>query len=39
MERFAKEAAAVRANLLEKDIKLSEEIASLWGEIVSTGTL
>lgn len=36
VERFAMEAAAVRANLLEKDIKLSEEIGSVWGEILST---
>ena len=35
-ERFAMEAAAVRANILEKDIKLSEEISSVWGEILST---
>ncbi|KAL3809582.1 hypothetical protein ACHAXA_005798 [Cyclostephanos tholiformis] len=35
-ERFAMEAAAVKANLLEKDIKLSEEISSVWGEILST---
>ena len=35
-ERFATEAAAVKANLLEKDIKLSEEISSVWGEILST---
>mmetsp|Transcript_34158 Transcript_34158/g.71910 ORF Transcript_34158/g.71910 Transcript_34158/m.71910 type:complete len:1204 (-) Transcript_34158:110-3721(-) len=35
-ERFAMEAAAVRANLLEKDIKLSEEISSVWGEILMT---
>lgn len=35
-ERFAQEAAAVKANLLEKDIKLSEEIGSVWGEILST---
>ena len=35
-ERYAQEAAAVKANLLEKDIKLSEEISSVWGEILST---
>ncbi len=35
-ERFVMEAAAVKANLLEKDIKLSEEISSVWGEILST---
>ncbi|KAL9185105.1 hypothetical protein ACHAXT_002882, partial [Thalassiosira profunda] len=35
-ERFAMEAAAVKANLLEKDIKLAEEISSVWGEILST---
>lgn len=35
-ERFAMEAKAVKANLLEKDIKLSEEISSVWGEILST---
>lgn len=35
-ERFAMEAVAVKANLLEKDIKLSEEISSVWGEILST---
>eukprot|EP00571_Detonula_confervacea_P002850 CAMPEP_0172329606 /NCGR_PEP_ID=MMETSP1058-20130122/60967_1 /TAXON_ID=83371 /ORGANISM="Detonula confervacea, Strain CCMP 353" /LENGTH=1213 /DNA_ID=CAMNT_0013046787 /DNA_START=164 /DNA_END=3805 /DNA_ORIENTATION=+ len=35
-ERFATEAASVKANLLEKDIKLSEEIGSVWGEILST---
>ena len=35
-ERFAMEAAAVKANILEKDIKLSEEISSVWGEILST---
>ncbi|KAL7538426.1 hypothetical protein ACHAXR_012769 [Thalassiosira sp. AJA248-18] len=35
-ERFAMEAAAVKANLLEKDIKLAEEIGSVWGEILST---
>ena len=35
-ERFAQEAAAVKANLLEKDIKLAEEISSVWGEILST---
>jgi len=35
-ERFAMEAAAVRANLLEKDIKLSEEIGAVWGEILMT---
>jgi len=34
--RFAMEAAAVKANLLEKDIKLAEEISSVWGEILST---
>jgi insulysin len=34
--RFAMEAAAVKANLLEKDIKLSEEVSSIWGEILST---
>ncbi len=34
--RFAMEAAAVKANLLEKDIKLSEEVGSVWGEILST---
>lgn len=36
-ERIAMEASAVKANLLEKDIKLSEEIGSVWGEILSTG--
>ena len=35
-ERFAMEAAAVRASLLEKDIKLAEEIGRFWGEILST---
>eukprot|EP00584_Thalassiosira_punctigera_P019071 CAMPEP_0172574708 /NCGR_PEP_ID=MMETSP1067-20121228/136839_1 /TAXON_ID=265564 ORGANISM="Thalassiosira punctigera, Strain Tpunct2005C2" /NCGR_SAMPLE_ID=MMETSP1067 /ASSEMBLY_ACC=CAM_ASM_000444 /LENGTH=1227 /DNA_ID=CAMNT_0013367341 /DNA_START=363 /DNA_END=4046 /DNA_ORIENTATION=- len=35
-ERFAMEAAAVRANLLEKDIKLAEEVSSAWGEILMT---
>jgi len=35
-ERFAMEAAAVRVKLLEKDIKLSEEISSSWGEILAT---
>ena len=35
-ERFAMEAASVKASLLEKDIKLSEEISSLWGEILVT---
>lgn len=35
-DRYAMEAAAVKANLLEKDIKLSEEISSVWGEILST---
>lgn len=35
-DRFATEAAAVKANLLEKDIKLSEEVSSVWGEILST---
>lgn len=35
-ERFAMEAAAVKANILEKDIKLSDEISSVWGEILST---
>jgi secreted Zn-dependent insulinase-like peptidase len=35
-ERFKMEAAAVRANLLEKDIKLGEEVSSVWGEILST---
>ena len=35
-ERFAMEAVAVKANLLEKDIKLSEEMSSVWGEILST---
>jgi len=35
-ERFAMEAAAVKAQILEKDIKLSEEISSVWGEILST---
>lgn len=35
-ERFAMEAAAVKANLLEKDIKLAEEISSVWSEILST---
>jgi secreted Zn-dependent insulinase-like peptidase len=35
-ERYVMEAAAVKANLLEKDIKLSEEISSVWGEILST---
>lgn len=35
-ERFAQEAAAVRASLLEKDVKLSEEISSVWSEILNT---
>jgi insulysin len=35
-ERFVMEANAVKANLLEKDIKLSEEISSIWSEILST---
>jgi hypothetical protein len=35
-ERFATEAAAVKASLLEKDINFSEEINSVWGEILST---
>ena len=35
-ERFALEAAALRVKFLEKDIKLSEEIRSAWGEIVAT---
>ena len=35
-ERFTQEAAAVKVNLLEKDIKLAEEISSVWGEILST---
>ncbi len=34
--RFAMEAAAVRANILEKDIKLAEEVSSIWGEILAT---
>ena len=34
--RFAMEAAAVRANILEKDIRLSEEVSSVWGEILAT---
>ena len=34
--RFAMEAAAVKANLLEKDVRLSDEIGSVWGEILST---
>jgi len=36
VSRFAMEAAAVKANLLEKDIKLAEQVSSVWGEIVST---
>jgi len=35
-ERFAQEAAAVRASLLEKDVTLSEEISSVWSEILAT---
>ncbi|KAL7468998.1 hypothetical protein ACHAXS_009237 [Conticribra weissflogii] len=35
-ERIAMEAQAVRANILEKDIKLAEEISSVWGEILAT---
>merc|ERR1712085_167172 len=35
-ERFAMEAAALKVKLLEKDIKLSEEISSVWGEILAT---
>lgn len=35
-ERLLMEVNAVRASLLEKDIKLSEEIGSVWNEILST---
>lgn len=35
-ERLLMEVNAVRASLLEKDIKLSEEISSVWNEILST---
>lgn len=35
-ERFATEAAAMKASLLEKDINFSDEISSVWGEILST---
>jgi len=38
-ERVAMEAAAVVAQLLERDTKLADEIASAWGEILSTETL
>uniref|UniRef100_A0A7S4HIU6 Insulin-degrading enzyme n=1 Tax=Odontella aurita TaxID=265563 RepID=A0A7S4HIU6_9STRA len=38
-ERVAMEAAAVVAQLLERDMKLSDEVSSAWGEIVSTETL
>lgn len=35
-DRLLMEVNAVRASLLEKDIKLSEEIGSVWNEILST---
>lgn len=35
-ERLLMETNAVRASLLEKDIKLSEEISAVWNEILST---
>ena len=35
-ERLLQETNAVKASLLEKDIKLSEEISSVWNEILAT---
>jgi secreted Zn-dependent insulinase-like peptidase len=35
-ERLLMETNAVRASLLEKDVKLSEEISSVWNEILTT---
>lgn len=38
-ERIAMESAAVVSQLLERDMKLSDEVGSAWGEIASTETL
>merc|ERR1719223_640154 len=38
-EDIAKEAAAVVAQLLERNMRLSDEVATAWGSIVSAATL